>query len=92
MLKTHQAVEKERKQRKRVIPYLLFIHCLVDNEEIRKEFQKSFTSMSRKELDNQNNPTLCRQDVWMLIAKKWKDRDYNPSTTVYPDLHGSFRK
>ena len=73
------------------VPFLRLIHCLVDFENIKEAFLKSFESMSRQELDGRFNDNIRRESPWLLIADKWNDSDYNPTSTPYVTLHQDFQ-
>ena len=73
-----------------VVPFLRLIHALVDFEENRVAFQKSFDRLTREELDGRNNNNAMRACPWILISDKWNDKEFNPVSTIYHDLHDEF--
>jgi hypothetical protein len=73
------------------IPYLRMIHCLVDDDNIKDAFlHRNDLSGDRIELDNRNSSERRQQTVWEMIAHKWNDRSFNPSTLELTDLHSHF--
>jgi hypothetical protein len=71
------------------IPYLHLIHCLLDDEQIRAAYTRSFDVMTREELDGRNSEVVSRPNVYQMIAEKWNDCGFNPVSDVKPDLHTS---
>ena len=80
------------KQWKGSIPFLRLIHCLVDNDDVKEAFQKSFTILTRKELDGRNNPDTQKACPWELISKYFNSESFNPKSTKYPELHEEFKE
>ena len=74
------------------LPFLRLIHCLVDNDEVREAFQRSFTVLSRKELDGRKNPETQKACPWELISKYFNSASFNPKSTKYPQLHDEFKE
>ena len=72
-------------------PHLLLIHCLVEDDDIRKAYQLSMKVMTKAEVDGQYNTHTMRPDPWMLISQKWKDPEFNPKSEAFPDLHVDFK-
>jgi hypothetical protein len=72
------------------IPYLRLIHCLMDDEQIRAAYTRSFDVLSREELDGRNSDVVSHPTVYQMIANKWNDCMFNPVSVVNPDLHTSF--
>jgi hypothetical protein len=68
-------------------PYLRLIHCLTDDEKIRSAYVDSFDALNRLELDAPRGG-----NVYDMIANKWNDKDFNPSTDMFPALHSDFGK
>ena len=56
-------------------PFIRFIHCLCDFDEIRQAFKTSLICMTRIELDGKRNSEIARKDPWEMIAQKWSDPD-----------------
>ena len=73
------------------MPFLRLIHCLVDFENIKEAFLKSFDTMTRQELDGRFNDDIRRDSPWVLIADKWNDNNYNPTSTPYVYLYQDFQ-
>ena len=65
------------------VPFPRLIHCLVDFENIKEPFLKSFDTMTRQSLDGRFNDDIRRDSPWVLIADKWNDINYNPTSTPY---------
>jgi hypothetical protein len=62
-----------------IIPFLRFIHCLTDCDDIRNA-----------ELDGKHNEELMRKDPWVMVADKWNDPDFFLFSQKYPCLHREF--
>ena len=62
-------------------PYLRLIHCLVDCDATRLAYLKRHETMTREELDALNSP-LRPKTGYEVIADKWNDPQFNPSTGV----------
>jgi len=73
-----------------MIPHLRLIHCLVDFDNIRAAFMASHSVMTHLELDGRHNPETMQQNPWTLIADKWNDKEYNPSSSVCNKIHSVF--
>lgn len=63
------------------VPYLRLIHCLFDDEYIRKAYERSLGASP------QSKPV-----VYELLANKWNDEHYNPVMQLCPSLHEDFTK
>ena len=63
------------------IPYLRLIHCLVDCDATRMAYLKRHEAMTREELDAVNSP-LRPKSGFEVIADKWNDPEFNPSTRI----------
>ena len=86
--------QKKDKQKKwsGLKPLLRLIHCLTDNDEIKAAFNKSFTVMTRNELDGRKNSDHKRKNPWEMIASLYNDPNFSPKSTKYPGLHADFAK
>lgn len=82
----------EREQWAGIIPFLRLIHCITDKDANKEAFHLYFTVLTHQELDGRNNPDTARTDVWTLLSDLWNDDKYNPSSTVYSDLHDDFKE
>ena len=86
-----EKADKTRDQWSGIHPFIRLIHCIVDSESTMEAFQKSFTTMNRDELDGQNNTATMRRCVWDMISQKFNKQEFNPTSTIYLDLHDDFR-
>ena len=87
-----EVIDMRRDQWHGVIPFLRLIHCIFDFEHIRAALQKSFTVMTRAEIDGRFNNDHARENPWEMIAEKWNDPDFNVQTSVYSHLHNDYTK
>ena len=70
------------------VPHLQLIHCIADNDEIRWAYLNRNAPKTREQLDGLNSPT-CPKSAFEIIADKWNDPTFNPSTRVsncHPDF------
>ena len=86
-----RATEKGKEAKwKGIVPFLRFIHCLTDCDDIRNAFLKSLTCKTRVELDGKHNDELMRKDPWVMVSDKWNDPDFFIYSQKYPHLHREF--
>ena len=102
ILKKKAEMEKEREDQQQglatvntvkwygPLPSLRLIHCIVDDDEIKKAFLSSFDNLTRQELDARNSVNSAKPNVWAMISSKWNDKSYKPVSTIYQDLHDDF--
>jgi hypothetical protein len=63
------------------LPWLRLVHCLVDDEEIKKAYTRRFDiPSSRIYLDNRKSVDKRPRTVWELLADKWNNEDFTCST------------
>ena len=94
-LEASQQVENETSSNSRdqwsgMIPFIRLIHCLVDSENTMEAFKNSFKTLSKDELDGRNNSGTVRICPWDLISQNFNNAAFNPTSTVYSDLHDKF--
>lgn len=82
--------DEKAEQWKGIHPHLRLFHAIFDFDDIRAEFAKSFSSLTRSELDGRHNSTTARPNVWELISTKWNDPNFNPSMNDYYLSHDLF--
>ena len=70
-------------------PFLRLIHAIFE-DDVRDVFQQHFTVLSREELDGRNNEDTMRRCPWIAVSDKWNDKNYNPTSKTYNDLHDEF--
>ena len=63
---------------------------MTDNDEVKAAFKKSFTVMTRDELDGSKNVDHKRKDPWAMTASFYNDSNFSPTSTKYPGLHPDF--
>ena len=73
-----------------MIPHLLLIHVIEDDDRIRDAYLRSLDVLNQTEVDGSKSTLNRRVDAWKLIADKWKDPEYNPSTIPFSNLHKEF--
>ena len=72
------------------LPYLRLYHCMVEDEVV-EAFLCRHNCLDRPALDARNSserPAPFEE----VIANKFNDPDYSPTTRAYPDLHDDFRQ
>jgi hypothetical protein len=73
------------------IPYLRLIHCLVDNDEIKRAYlSRNNIPTGRLHIDNRNSVNKRPKTVWEMISDKWNDHNFAPDTKEIMDLHSDF--
>jgi hypothetical protein len=70
-------------------PYLRLYHVIME-DEIMTAYGKLFNAKDRAELDAQNSNERPKI-FYELAAEKFNDPEYNPHTTIYPNLHDDCR-
>jgi hypothetical protein len=69
---------------------LCMIHALVDHDEIKRAYLTHHDLPSgRTGIENCNTPVAMAQNVWNLIADKWNNVLFTPSTNAM-DCHSIF--
>ena len=71
------------------IVYLHLIHCLIEDDDIRSAYIRSFDALDRDSLDRRKSAPMA--NPYEMIAIKMNDVNFCPSTEPYPDLHPSFK-
>lgn len=72
-------------------PYLRLIHAIVDNDSIKKAYlTRHDISSSRLEVENRKSAEKKGKTVWQMVADKWNDAEFSPTTEELPDLHSDF--
>ena len=70
---------------------LLLIHALVDNDEIKHAYLEHYDVHSdRIVIENQNTPETRAECCWAMMAIKWKDPLFFPSSILMGELHSDF--
>jgi hypothetical protein len=69
MVEMNRAAQEEKDMQNKVHwtglePFIRFIHCLCDFDEIRQAFKTSLACMTRIELDGKRNKEIAREDPW----------------------------
>ena len=71
--------------------YLRLIHCLVDNDEIKRAYLHRYDNPpGRLHIDNRNSIEKRNKSVWELISDKFNDPTFTPVTEALPTLHSDF--
>jgi len=62
-------------------PMLRMMHAVVDHDEIKRAYiTRHDLPAGRIGVENRNTCAAKEQNVWQLIANKWNDPDFSPST------------
>jgi hypothetical protein len=70
-----------------IAPICRLIHCLVDFDEHKRMFLSRHDAMDRSALDDRNSQESRRLTVWDLVANKWNDVEFAPTTEALPEEH-----
>jgi hypothetical protein len=71
-------------------PYLRLIHCIIDDDAIKRAFLKRYDiDSSRIALDGRNSDTR-QPTAFEMIAAKWNDPTFEPETEAMDDLHPDY--
>jgi hypothetical protein len=72
-------------------PILRLIHALVDNDEIKHAYLERFDVPSdRMVIENRNTPETRAACCWAMMAVKWNDPHFSPSSILMSELHSDF--
>lgn len=73
------------------VPYLRLIHCLIDNDDIKRAYHsRNDIPPGRLHLENRNSVDKQPKTVWQMLAEKWNDPLFAPETEELGDLHSDF--
>jgi hypothetical protein len=71
-------------------PHLRLIHAVIDDEVIKAAYKRHLHVPSgRMALENRRTTEAVQSNVWFLVAKKWNDVSFSPTTSV-KDSHSDF--
>ena len=87
-----QKLNKARDQWSGIVPFLRLIHCIFEVDNTKEALQKSFTVMTRQELDGRHSEENMRACPWQLASDSWNDSDFNPVSSIYSHLHNDFHQ
>ena len=72
-------------------PILWLIHALVHNDEIKHAYLERFDVPSdRMVIENRNTPETRAACCWAMMAAKWNDPLFSPSSILMGELHSDF--
>ena len=66
------------------------IHCLVDFDEHKSKFLARNDSLSRVPLDGRNSTESRQLTVWDVVADKWNDAAFAPTTQPLTEQHAFY--
>ena len=73
------------------LPYLRLIHCLIEHDEIKSAFLRRYDiAAGRMEMENRNSTEKKSKSVCQMIAEKWNDPLFEPTTEELPEIHSDF--
>jgi hypothetical protein len=73
------------------VPIIRLIHALVDNDEIKHAYIERFDVPSdRMVIENRNTPETRAACCWAMMAVKWNDPLFSPSSILMRELHSDF--
>lgn len=73
------------------IPHLRIIHCLVDDDDVKRAYlHRNDIPQGRLHIDNRNSVDKRNKTVWELMADKFNDPSFNPVSEQLPHLHSDF--
>ena len=71
-------------------PHLRLIHTIIDNDNIKAAYKaRLHVPSGRMAVENRRTAAAIAQNVWVLVAAKWNDKEYHPITSV-KDCHSDF--
>jgi hypothetical protein len=74
-----------------IYPMLCMMHTLVDHSEIKRAYLTRHDLPSEQiGIENRNTAAVVAQNVWQLIADKWNDVLFTPSTNLGWEIHLEF--
>lgn len=75
-------------QLKPALPFLRLMHCITDNDEIKKAYAKRAAPKTRQQMEMMRSQE--RDKSWgELLSEKWADPTFNPKTQIRP-IHNEF--
>jgi len=63
------------------------IHCLVDFDQHKRKFLTHHDSLDRLALDSRNSADSRVLSVWDVVADKWNDSTFTPTTDFFSEDH-----
>ena len=71
-------------------PYLRLMHAIIDNPEIKAAYKtRLHVPNGRLAIENRKTPAAIASNVWHMVANKWNDPTFSPTTSV-KDLRSKF--
>ena len=65
------------------------IHAWVDNDKSKQAMANHYTALTREELDARSS-TQAKACPFKEIKIAYEDKNFNPTSTLYPELHPGF--
>ena len=74
-------------------PMLRLIHALIDHDNVKRAYLTRHDLPSgRMAIENRNTAEARASTVWQLMADKWNDPLFLPTTAVRADTHSDFAR
>ncbi len=89
----YQRAEKEKLEKGWTgkYPFLRLIHCIIDDDEIKRAFlHRNDVDSTRMTVENRNSVARRQKTVWELVSEKWNDPLFAPETEELPNTHHDF--
>ena len=73
-------------------PYLRLIHAIIDDNDIKSAYNSRLDLPSgRMAIENRRTQEAIHSNVWYMVANKWNDSLFQPTTSV-KDSHSDFAR
>jgi len=73
-------------------PFLRLIHAIIDDNNIKGAYIRRLQIPSgRMAVENRRTPAAIASNVWYMVAEKWNDESFLPTTSV-KDTYSDFRR
>ena len=73
-------------------PFLRLIHAIIDDNDIKAAYiRRLILPSGRMAVENRRTPAAIASNVWYMVAEKWNDESFSPTTSV-KDTHSDFAR
>ena len=73
-------------------PHLRLIHTIIDDNDIKTAYKSRLHVPSgRMAVENRRTPAAIASNVWHMVAQKWNNPSFSPTTSV-KDSHSDFSR
>jgi hypothetical protein len=72
------------------LPHLRLIHAIIDDVDIKSAYiRRLHLPSGRMAVENRRTPEAVASNVWHMVAEKWNDQSFAPTTSV-KETHSDF--